>query len=220
MRRLPGLALLFMLSAGCVETHDVSDTVPGPVPVRDFLHSGSQPRTDLGAYGYLVFTSRPAADTLRYLEVCKAFTANIEPISEYLRFENVAPESLMATYWLLKDSLESEHLYKDCRVLIAEYDYAKASLIASSVDKLGAKGPVLVAWERPFQPGATRTDALVLDMSDFSDADLNRAFRIWKERIVRDPRVWKEGYKTAMIVEAFRNLIQRYGEEIISVFSG
>lgn len=217
MRSLFAIALLFLLSAGCVETHDVADQAPGPVPVRDFLHSGSEPRNDLGAYGYLVFTSRPVADTLRYLDVCTAFIANIEPISEYLRFEDVAPESLMATYWLLEDSLASEDRYEDCGVLIEEYDYARASLIASSVDKLGSKGPVLVAWERPFQPGMTGTEALVLDMSDFSNADMSRAFRIWKERIVRDPRVWKEGYQTAMIVEAFRNLIQRYGEEIISV---
>ncbi len=60
--------------------------------------------------------------------------------------------------------------------------------------------------------------ALVLDLSDFATEDIPRAFAIWKSRITRDPSVWNEGFQLALAVEAFRSLIQKYGEDIVSVF--
>ena len=59
----------------------------------------------------------------------------------------------------------------------------------------------------------------MLDLSDFSTEDFDRAFGIWEERIVRDPSVWNNGFRVILAREAFRNFVQRYGETIVQVVS-
>lgn len=120
----------------------------------------------------------------------------------------------MITYWLV-DQRSSN--VSDCGALVEHYDYATANEIASEVKKLSATGPVLVAWSKPYGRDAGTSDALVLDLSDFSDDDLDRAMGIWKDRIVRDPSVWNKGFNSTKAKEAFRNLLQRYGDQILTI---
>ena len=61
---------------------------------------------------------------------------------------------------------------------------------------------------------------LVLDLSDFSEDDLDRAFGIWKDRISRDPQAWKNGFNLLLIREAFRNFINKYGDQVIATAKG
>ena len=86
-----------------------------------------------------------------------------------------------------------------------------------SFTNVSSSGPILVAWQEPFPRGVNGADTLVLDMSDFSENDVDRAFGIWMERIVQDPSVWNDGFKLVLAREAFRNFIQKYGESIMEV---
>jgi hypothetical protein len=98
------------------------------------------------------------------------------------------------------------------------YDFPRANPIASSAKVLGSEGPVLAAWATSYRADLPTTTALVLDLSRFDEADLDRAFTIWKEKIVNDPSTWNDGgFKLVKAREAFRNLIQKYGETIVSV---
>jgi hypothetical protein len=120
----------------------------------------------------------------------------------------------MVTYWLLEKRPDST----DCPQLVSNYDYATASSIATKAGKLSVGGPVLVAWRTPFVANQPATsDGLILDMSDFSDEDLDRAFGIWKDRITRDPALWNDGFNVVKAREAFRNLISKYGDGILAI---
>jgi hypothetical protein len=187
------------------------------VPVRECLYKGVPPRPGLGAYGYLVFTAGPAKEALpRYLKVCGSYQRSLREASEYSGHE---PGTLMVTFWLLTKRTTDTACPSDCPRLIENYDYATASEIATIVKKQAASGPVLVAWNEPFDSPQTN-EGLMLDLSNFADDDLDRAFGIWRDRIVRDPSVWNNGFQLVKAREAFRSLIQKYGEPIVSAVKG
>jgi hypothetical protein len=74
---------------------------------------------------------------------------------------------------------------------------------------------VLTAWTKPFEENDS--EALVLDLSDFSNEDLDRAFAIWRERITTNPEAWQDGLNLVVFREAFRNLLQTYGQQILGI---
>lgn len=182
-----------------------------PTPVRDVLFSDQEAPSGFGAYGYLIFTKRPTDDNLsRYWAICSAFNRNLESVSDY------PPSSwpqIMPTYWLAKNHKGIDN--SNCWQLIEFYDYSRAKTIASSAKVLSSKGPILVAWSQPFEKASNDEIALVLDLSDFSDNDLDRAFGIWMDRITRDPEIWHAGFNIVLAKEAFRSFLERYGDNII-----
>lgn len=188
-----------------------------PTPVRDVLLSKETPQVGYGAYGYLVFTKRPSQNEMqRYLEVCEAFVRNLEPVSEY---SHIASTSLMPTYWLAVGDNTLNKRRPHCRVWVDSYDYPRAKGIASTVSALNSKGPLLVAWNKPFENVSQGEKALILDLSDFSDEDLDRAFGLWMDRITRDPAVWQAGFNLVIAKEAFRNFLEKYGDNIVRAIS-
>jgi hypothetical protein len=206
--RGPLVVALVALTAACPLAYKA------PVPVRGYLAQGQQPEADLGAYGYLLFTTQPSAQTRpRYLRVCESYRRSLVNINQFPRDDKGTP--LMITYWLVRQRL-NRNAEPSCAQLVDNYDYATATQIASAVQRFKATGPVLVAWQKPFGQ-EQQGEALLLDMSDFSDEDLDRAFDIWKDRIARDPSVWNNGFSYVKTREAFRNLISRYGEQIVSI---
>jgi hypothetical protein len=184
------------------------------VPVRGYLYRGEPPQQGLGAYGYLVFTKPSASNPARYEKLCAAYQNNLLDANNF--GSNYDPSQLMITYWPLSQR-PAQANEQDCKQLVANYDYAIATQIASTVDKLAATGPVLVAWRKPYGTSEGQSEALVLDMSDFRDEDFDRAIGIWKDRIVRDPSVWNNGFSYIKAREAFRNFLNQYGETVVAV---
>lgn len=203
------LYLLALLLVGCFPYA----ASPPPTPVRDVLFSGQEAPSGFGAYGYLILTKRPTDDDFsRYINVCAAFNRNLEPVSDY-------PPSfwpkIMPTYWLAENREGIDNRHPDCQRWVEFYDYSRAKIIASTAKVLSSKGPILVAWSQPFEKAGNDETALVLDLSDFSDNDLDRAFGIWMERITRNPEIWNAGFNVVLVKEAFRNFLEKYGDDII-----
>lgn len=185
-------------------------TIP-PTPARDVLLSGDKPSPGYGAYSYLLFTERPDSKNLdRYLAVQEAFVRHLEHVDKY---SSTAASWIMPTYWLAEKGFDPNEL--DAKAWIDNYDYARAKIIAASVNALSSKGPLLVAWSKPFEEAPAGEKALVLDLADFSNEDLDRALRIWKDRITRDPKVWRDGLSLIVAKEAFRNFIEQKGDKIL-----
>jgi hypothetical protein len=196
------LLIAVLTSAACLASR---------VPARTFLIRGERPQAGYGAYGYVVFTMRPdSGKQTRYERVCDSYMRNFSEVSE---FQGRDPSSLMVTYWPLEKRSNSF----ECSQLVASYDYTTATSIAADVGKLSSAGPVLIAWKNAYVADQVQPNALVLDMSDFSDEDLDRAFGIWKENIVKDPSVWNDGFQIVKAREAFRSLISRYGDRILAI---
>lgn len=213
------LVYMFMLLlAGCYSPQ--ASRAIKPTPVRDLLLSGEKAPEGYGAYGYLIFTKRPSEnDLLRYIAVCNSFICSLEPASKYS--PSVSP-LLMPTFWLAENneiltklSPNCSQSEDSCQYWIKYYDYARAKVFASAVSMLDAKGPVLVAWSQPFENVVENEMGLVLDLSDFSNEDIDRAFRIWMDRITRDPAIWRDGFKIILIRETFRNFLEKYGGQIV-----
>jgi len=193
---------------GCMQKREIR------IPVRAYLYSEQMEPPGFGAYGYLLFTSRPSEnDMARYQLVCDAFQRGL------VEGWGNAPEeraSQMVTFWPLKMPSSTRDQDSSCETMVKNYDDRRASGIATVIKKQGARGPVLAAWTRPFGQAAA-SDALVLDMSDFADEDLDRAFAIWRERITTDPSEWRDGFNLVLCREAFRNLLQKYGGTILAI---
>jgi hypothetical protein len=183
-----------------------------PVAVRALLFAGEPTPQGYGAYGYLLFNAQPSqADIVRYMLVCDSFRRDL------VETWGKSPEERrkqMATFWPLETQRVIGVDYS-CQTLIEKYDYRRAAEIATAVGKQGSRGPVLTAWTKPFEENDS--EALVLDLSDFSNEDLDRAFAIWRERITTNPEAWQDRLNLVVFREAFRNLLQTYGEQILGI---
>lgn len=212
------IALVRLLCLGVLIMTLLTCTAMPPIPVRACLVGGESPQAGLGAYGYLVFTHKAGQDdSVRYMNICETYSQSMPKIEMLAGKES---SSLMVTFWMIRSAPESEETLDSCGWLIENYDYALAMEIASTIRKLDSEGPLLVAWGQPYGPTLAGKEALVLDLSNFQDADLKRGFNIWKDRITRNPKVWKKGFNLVLIREAFHNLIQIYGEQIVAIVKG
>lgn len=201
-----GVYVLIFLSQSCTQQLHV--------PARDFLHDGFAENDNLGAYGYLLLTSKPSdEDSVRYKTICEVFNRTVRTVAD---FEEYAPSQLMVSYWPLLEQPVSYLILEDCNWLIQNYDYAKAEVVLSSIAKTHVEGPILVAWEKPFSPDSLGENYLLLDLSRFNTQDLERGIRIWKSQIIKGPEDWNDGLLYLRIKEEFRNFLERYGDSILT----
>lgn len=206
-----------LIVVGCALLSRAPQSASSAIPARDLLSSDKIPPDNYGAYGYLVFTKRPNNNELsRYVKVCEAYNRNLESVSKY---SDIASSSLMPTYWLATRSYQLNTHNPRCRIWVESYDYARAKRIASSVSALNSRGPLLVAWNKAYENASIGEQALILDLSNFSEADFDRAFGIWMDRITRDPSTWQNGFNLVLAREAFRNFLEKYGDDIIKAIS-
>jgi hypothetical protein len=187
------------------------------LPTRDFLSHDDQPSKAFGAAAFVLFTTRPVAvaSNRRYEATCQAYMATLEPDASYAMSYpyKLNPSGLMPTYWFLT----SMPAHQTCNQLVARYDYARAKPLISLIGKTGAAGPILVAWDKTPDSAPAPRYQIVLDLSNFSDDDIQRAFQIWIQQFARDPSLWQHGFDIVRLKEGFRNLIKTYGEQIMKV---
>jgi hypothetical protein len=199
-----------MLTTSCEQK-----TETAPVAVRAYLYANEPAPQGYGAYGYLVFNAQPSeTETKRYEHVCETFRVKL--------METWGQEgergNQMVTFWPLRVPESTAVDSWPCSKLVENYDYRMAAEIATVIHKQAATGPILVAWKKPFEQSAP-SEALVLDLSDFADEDLDRAFGIWRDRITRDPAVWRDGFNLVLCREVLRSLLQKYGDTVLGVIN-
>ena len=176
------------------------------LPVREFLCKGQDAEKGFGAYGYLLFTGKPdSLERIRYLRVCQAFQNKIQPLEDYARMPRGL---LMVTFWFLSFASHEDYDRDDCNVLVDQYDYSRAQEFVAKIRKLDARGPILAAWNHLPHVEITNEEVLFFDLSNFAEEDYERAFRIWKDRISRDPKMWQDGFKLAVIREELHSFLQ------------
>jgi hypothetical protein len=168
-----------------------------------------------GAYAYLVFTHKPSSENVRDVAVCRAFNRDFPPVEASPSIPKRRSE--MVTFWPLEGSYLGDQ--PNCEQLLMAYADGWGAAIASSVHKQGAKGPLLIAWTKPFSDDRPAGDALVLDMSDFATKDFDRAFGIWRDQISMNPAVWQKNWNLVLIRESCRNGLEKYGPTIATVVS-
>jgi hypothetical protein len=186
-------------------------------PVRGILPENQLAPAGFGAYGYLVFTHAPSDhENPRYLKVCDAYIREFQPLGE---FPNLPKSSLMVTFWPVDSKFPWKTNQPACRDLIQHYGKNLAAELTTDAGQSASAGPLLIAWTSNRGHLDSSVRPLVLDLSDFSDDDIDRAFRVWKSEVSNDPGFWRGGFKVDRFREAFRNLISQYGEQILAVVS-
>ncbi|MCP4705366.1 MAG: hypothetical protein GY865_12220 [candidate division Zixibacteria bacterium] len=185
--------------------------------IRAILGHDKFPEKGYGAYGYLVFVRKPDSLLMeRYLLICESFKRLFfieEDFSEY----DLDKKMLFPTYWLLDSIPPNSEDVENCKWLVNNYNYPRAFSMASKIKKTSLEGPILIACSQRFEDVDSTSQALILDMSKFENGDIDRAFEIWKERITKDPTNWNNGFNLSMIREHFRIIVNRYGEDILSI---
>jgi hypothetical protein len=211
---------------GGVSAKAVASDNNGPLqPVRAYLRARDIPPAGVGAYGLVVFHSRPTpANRAKLLMVCKSFVAYF-PRSE----EASAPISdQMMTIWPVVRPDAPEIQKDDCDYAIDHYDLvASESAISDATiqhGKFGGPGPFLVGWS----PSNARTVpgalVLVIDMSKKNtQAEIDQAFQFWKNEIVEDPSKWRNGWSVERIRVSLQIFADTYGPAMmdsVKFFSG
>ncbi len=157
-------------------------------PVRAYLRARDIPPVGAGAYGLVVFHSRPTpASRAKLMMVCTAFVAFF-PRNET---SSVPLKDQMITVWPLDNPDARQAKADDCDFAINHYD--------------------LVASEE-----AIRDVVLVVDMSaDNTQADIDNKFRFWKNNIVEDPSLWRNGWSMEGVRVKIHNFVDHYGQAML-----
>lgn len=183
------------------------------IPARGVLRRGELPAVGYGAYGYVIFTHRPLVSVgSRAQAFCEVYMAGLESAAEY---QGLPRASVMPTYWVLSRGAGST---RNCNRLVSEYDYARATVMASAVDALGAQGPLLVAWGTPFERAAGQS-ALVFDLSRLPPQEFPDALAVWRDRITRSPDTWQNGFQIERIRLELKGFLLEQTPGVLAVVS-
>jgi hypothetical protein len=191
---------------------------PRPLqPVRAYMRAKDIPPAGSGAYGLVVFHARPTpASRAKLVMVCRSFVAFF-PRNETA---SVPLTDQMITIWPLDNPDAKKAKTDDCDYVLDHYDLIASEAAIRDAQKQHAKfegeGPYLVGWS----PSNAREipDALVLvvDMSaDNTQADIDNKFRFWKNNIVEDPSVWRNGWSVEGTRVAIHNFADHYGQAML-----
>src|SRR4051812_41705384 len=127
----------------------------------------------------------------------------------------------MVTYWPVKNKNAPGVRELSRNSLVNEYDQLTAIMAITDADKneeelARRRGPFLIAWS----PARSRFEkdavVLVIDLSGIDGQDsFVDIFKVWRQRIIDDPKLWKRGWDPQLIVLVLRDTLARYGENLV-----
>ena len=182
------------------------DVAPSTTPVRATLVADEELPDQYPVSGFVLFNTNTYERNFKF---CEAYFNALTDINTH---EN--SKQLIPTYWLLDQHLPLDtNIEAPCEDYTQHYNFSQAQEILAVLDRSTITGPVLVAW-----PTATPYEqVLIFDLSTFDSNDFVRAINIWKGQITASPECWNDGFNMVKIRETLRNLIQQYGETIVSL---
>ena len=187
------------------------------IPVRQYLRAQDIPPADVGAYGLVVFQTRPTpANQKKLTMVCKSFIAAF-PRSETA----IVPVSdQMITIWPLDEPDAAKAKVDDCDFILQHYDLNASESAANDVRIQGAtidgEGPYLVGWSPSNTRGMPDKLVLVVDMSADNNQDaIDHKFLFWKNKIIQNPALWRSGWSLEALRVAIKDFSDQYGKEML-----
>jgi hypothetical protein len=83
-------------------------------------------------------------------------------------------------------------------------------------NQLQNRGPYLIGWSPATSRGQKDAVVLVIDMSSYEEqTGFDQAFRFWRQKIVQDPGLWRNGFSTEGIRTTVQDFVNHYGKSII-----
>lgn len=186
-------------------------------PVRRYLDARDIPPPGGGAYGIVAFRYKATpASRAKLIMVCESFIAFFPPGET----SGVPISNQMVTVWPV-DNLELENAKDDnCDYLIDHYDLTAAESAIRDAKhqlvKFDGEGPYLIGWSPSSARGIPDKLVLVIDMSNDNDqATIDHRFLFWKNKIVEDPLLWRNGFSVDGVRTAIRNFADKYGKGLL-----
>jgi hypothetical protein len=186
-------------------------------PVRAYLRARDIPPSGAGAYGLVVLNARPTpASRAKLIMVCRSFVAFFPRSQD----SNVPVKDQMITVWPLDDPESQQARADDCDHVLDHYDLIASEDAIRDAQKqrvrFDGEGPYLVGWSPSRARGIPDALVLVVDMSaDNTQADIDNKFRFWKNKIVEDPALWRNGWSVEGIRVAIHNFADQYGQAML-----
>jgi hypothetical protein len=193
------------------------DKAASLTPVREYLRAGDIPPSDAGAYGLVVFQSKPTSANRDKLKmVCNSFVAFF-PRSET---SSAKPSDRMITIWPIDDPDADKAKADDCDFVLDHYDLnASESAINDARIQhatFDGEGPYLVGWSPSNTRGLPDKLVLVVDMSvDNSQELIDHKFPFWKNMIVQNPSAWRGGWSVDQVRESIKAFADQYGQAML-----
>ena len=208
IKRILGLLVTLSFLAGC----KVTKTSSYGIPSREYLYSNALPIKGFRTYGYLLCSTFTPPEIVKEMA-----TLYMTKLLEYHESKTISLNQIMVNYWPLKKPDSAyRHPIKANRV-VSDYDYQRAFRMLAAIGKPSAKGPVLVAWRKPFEALLPNEidQCLIVDLSNFRVADLERQLQEWENYLVKDI---KDDYDIYFIAHRFsevcRLIFIKYGDYI------
>jgi hypothetical protein len=201
--------------------HAVGDaaglTAADLTPVREYLRAKDIPPPEAGAYGLIVLQSLPTSANAKKLAiVCQSFIAHFPRNDTAL----VPIKDRMVTIWPLNNPDDEKAKNDDCDFVLKTYDLnaAEAAVKDARVQHavLDGEGPYLVGWSPSNTRGQPDKVVLVIDMSaDNSPELIDQKFLFWKNTIVKNPGLWRNGWSVESLRVAVKTFVDQYGDAIV-----
>jgi hypothetical protein len=199
---------------------------------RLFVPSNYRPSEKYAAFGVLALSGPPtgADEARRYKWICEAYLTIFDDSS---MVEAISPDVVqMITIWPRFDLTKTQsfdpttsNLDLECERAISRYSYPAAHIWMKKVEARGAhiavgRGPFLVAWARSPEGTNAPGSVLTLDLSMMnSQADIENAFRLWKNEIEKHPQSWSDAWRPAKWKLFVASSLNAYGQQIIDAIT-
>lgn len=195
-------------------THDTGAAL---TPVRKYLRAQDIPPAGAGAYGIVVFHSRPTdASRAKLIMVCKSFIAFF-PRSET---STVPVGDQMITVWPVDEPDNDKAKADDCDFVLTHYDLnaSEAAINDARVQHAAfdGEGPYLVGWSPSNSRGVPDKLVLVVDMSaDNTQVGIDHKFGFWKNKIIENPSLWRSGWSLDGVRVVIKEFADEYGQNML-----
>jgi hypothetical protein len=191
------------------------------IPVRQYLRAQSIPPAGAGAYGLVVFQSKPTpASQRKLMMVCHSFIAFF-PRSET---SHVSISDQMVTVWPLDEPDSEKAKADDCDFVLKHYDLVASAAAMNDARMQHAtfngEGPYLVGWSPSNARGLPDKLVLVIDMSaDNTQEAIDHKFLFWKNKIIQDPAAWRGGWSIDALRIAIKQFADQYGSDLVKAIT-
>jgi len=192
---------------------------------RDFLLDSENEKLGYGLYSYALLIKKPDSEIElnRYLNFYKEFYNCLQPSEDYIR-RGVRKDELNITYWPLQGVKETqvskENSDLNWNFFIDKYDYTRARIILSRIEKLGGVGPFIIVYNEPLsledkELSLEREEMLIIDFSTKNEDFFDDMMLFYQKKVAENPETWNEKWDKELIRIECRTTLKTQAENVI-----
>lgn len=192
---------------------------------RDFLLDSENEEPGYGLYSYAILLKKPDSEIElnRYLNFYTEFYSCLQPSESYIR-RGVRKYELNITYWPLQDvkkiQVSKENSDLNWNFFIDKYDYTRARIILSRIEKLDGIGPFIIGYNEPLtldnkELSLEREEMLLIDFSTKNEDFFDDMMLFYQKKVAENPETWNKKWDKELIRIECRSTLKTQAENVI-----